>query len=567
MTDMESRPDVDEGGSGQATPHPSVGMNGRTIVTPERPAAATVTRATIILSLVFTVVLVITNPLGSFPLNDDWSYGRAVQTLVTSHQYRLTDWTSMPLLTQVLWGALFSLPAGFSFTALRFSTLFLSLAALLLLLLLVRSRGERLFPALLAPLLLLFNPVYLDLSHTFMTDVPFIAFTLGSILLLVRGAERRSRLLLAIGVCLAAMATLLRQTGVLIPIAFGIGYLSSRGINVRRTLLTMGFLALTVLSLVAYTLWLSTTGRLPTGYYAQWTQVSSVFASGLPGIGRQLAASLLISYIYLGLFTLPFGLLFVSRTPKRRLAVLLAVSAALLGIARLLHVQFQGNILSDRGVGPFTLAHTDRFTAFSGTAASTAALGLLALVGGALLLEMLAHSIRNTRSSWLTTVCLSFAALCLVSLSFVSQLDRYMLLYLPLMLVPASVELRRHPPKRPALIAAFAATLAYAAFSVSAVHDYMDWNRTRWQAIKYLTIDLAVPVERMDGGFEFNGLYTYSEESRTPSKSPWRVKDDEYVVAFDVLPGYDVSRVYPVRTWLPAGIKRVYVLRRSGREP
>jgi hypothetical protein len=407
--------------------------------------------------------------------------------------------------------------------------------------------------------------VYLDLSHTFMTDVPFIAFTLGSILLLVRGADRGSRLLLGLGVCLAVMATLLRQTGVLIPIAFGIGYLSSRGVSVRRTSLTIGFLLLTVFSLVAYTLWLSTTGRLPTGYYAQWTQVSSVFASGLPRIGRQLAASLLITYIYLGLFTLPFGLLFTSGTPKKRLLVFLAVSAALLGIARLLHVGFPGNILSDRGVGPFTLAHTDRFAVFSGTVASMATLGLLALVGGALLLEMLARSVRNGRSSCLTAVCLSFAGLCLASLSFVSQFDRYALLYLPLLLVPASIELREHPPSRPAVVAALASILVYAAFSVGAVHDYMAWNRTRWQATRYVTNDVGVPAERLDGGFEFNGSYTYSEDYvRAPNKSPWWVKDDEYVIAFDVLPGYGVFRMYPVKSWLPTGIKRIYVLRRAG---
>jgi hypothetical protein len=89
--------------------------------------------------------------LGNFPLNDDWSYGQAVQNLVSSHQYRLTNWTSMPLLTQVLWGTLFSLPAGFSFTALRFSTLFLSLTALLLLFLLARSSDDQPFLALLPP--------------------------------------------------------------------------------------------------------------------------------------------------------------------------------------------------------------------------------------------------------------------------------------------------------------------------------------------------------------------------------------------------------------------------------
>lgn len=532
----------------------------------ERPTRTEAARPVVVLVFVFLTVLVLTNPLGNFPLNDDWSYGQAVQNLVWHHKYQLANWTSMPLLTQVLWGALFSLPAGFSFTALRLSTLVLSLMGLLLLSQLTRSGGgQRPEVILFGSLCLLFNPVYLDLSHTFMTDVPFIAFTLGSILLLVRGTDRGSKALLALGVCLALLTTLLRQTGVLIPIAFGIGYLSSRRVGARQVLLPAGFLLLTVVSFVVYTHWLTMTGRLPTGYYAQWAQMLTVSASGLTGIARQVAGSLLITYVYLGLFTLPLGLLFIASTPRKRLLALLAVSAALLGLTRLLHVDFPGNILSDRGVGPFTLAHTEGFAAFAGGTASKAALGVLALVGGALLLEMLVRSVRNVRSSWLSTVCLSFAGLYLVSLSLVHQFDRYMLLYLPLLVVPASVELRKNPPTKSAVIAAFTALLIYAAFSVSAVHDYMSWNRTRWHAIRHLVTDLAVPADRLDGGFEFNGLYTYSEDYvRTPNKSPWWVKDNEYVISFDVLPGYDVLKVYPVTAWLPAGIRSIKVLRRVG---
>jgi hypothetical protein len=115
------------------------------------------------------------------------------------------------------------------------------------------------------------------------------------------------------------------------------------------------------------------------------------------------------------------------------------------------------------------------------------------------------------------------------------------------------------------VVAALASILVYAAFSVGAVHDYMAWNRTRWQATRYVTNDVGVPAERLDGGFEFNGSYTYSEDYvRAPNKSPWWVKDDEYVIAFDVLPGYGVFRMYPVKSWLPTGIKRIYVLRRAG---
>ncbi len=509
-------------------------------------------------------MLALTNPLGDFPLNDDWSYGQAVRNLIQNHEYLLTNWTSMPLLTQVLWGALFSLPAGFSFTALRFSTLFLSLAALLLLLLLVRRKGEQLFPTLLAPLLLLFNPVYLNLSHTFMTDVPFIAFMLGSILLLVQGTERENNVLLTLGVCLAVLAALLRQTGMLIPVAFGIGCLSRGRAGTRRVLLTAGFFLLTVAAYVVYTRWLSATGRLPTGYHAQTRQVMAVLGSGLPALARRAAGSLLTTFTYLGLFTLPIGLLFLDIARKRRLVVLLAASTALLALAQLLHVGFAGNILSDRGVGPFTLAHSDNFSAFTGSKASTAVLGLLTILGGALLIEMLARVLRNFRSTYVCSVCLSLAGLYFASLLLVQQFDRYMLVYLPLLAIPAMVELHRTPPARAAVAAALSALLLYGAFSVSAVHDYLAWNRTRWQAIGQLTSDLAVTPARIDGGFEFNGLYTYSEDYvRRPNMSPWWVKDDEYVVAFDVIPGYDVLETYPVKSWLPAGIRRIYTLRRT----
>src|SRR5271157_3667611 len=74
---------------------------------------------------IWGLVVLAIDPVGDFPLNDDWSYGLAVKYLVVDGHLRFTDWLSVPLITQVLWGALFTLPLGFSFTALRFSTLVL----------------------------------------------------------------------------------------------------------------------------------------------------------------------------------------------------------------------------------------------------------------------------------------------------------------------------------------------------------------------------------------------------------------------------------------------------------
>ena len=47
----------------------------------------------------------------------------AVQNLVEKGDWRPTGFTAMPLITQSLWGAIFCPPPGFSFNALRFSTL------------------------------------------------------------------------------------------------------------------------------------------------------------------------------------------------------------------------------------------------------------------------------------------------------------------------------------------------------------------------------------------------------------------------------------------------------------
>src|SRR5689334_20901863 len=68
----------------------------------------------------------IVNVRGDFPVLDDWAYGHVVRTLVETHRFQPTDWMSVPLVAQAVWGALFCIPGGFSFTALRVSTLVLA---------------------------------------------------------------------------------------------------------------------------------------------------------------------------------------------------------------------------------------------------------------------------------------------------------------------------------------------------------------------------------------------------------------------------------------------------------
>jgi len=76
----------------------------------------------LVLIALWVTITILVNPIGDFPLNDDWAYGYSVKVLLEKGDFQLSGWAAPNLFSQVLWGALFCLPFGFSFTALRFST-------------------------------------------------------------------------------------------------------------------------------------------------------------------------------------------------------------------------------------------------------------------------------------------------------------------------------------------------------------------------------------------------------------------------------------------------------------
>jgi hypothetical protein len=71
-------------------------------------------------------------------------------------------------------------------------------------------------------------------------------------------------------------------------------------------------------------------------------------------------------------------------------------------------------------------------------------------------------------------------------------------------------------------------------------------------------------ADRIDGGYEFNGMLLYDPkyQGRT-GKSGWWVLDDEYMIASGPLPGYQEYRRYPFDRWLPFPDPSVFVLHRS----
>jgi len=102
--------------------------------------------------------------------------------------------------------------------------------------------------------------------------------------------------------------------------------------------------------------------------------------------------------------------------------------------------------------------------------------------------------------------------------------------------------------------------------SVTGLHDYISWNKGRWNAVDYLFAK-GIKPEVIDGGFEFNGLFTYNSartyEKEREDLSWWWVVDDEYIIAFNKLPNYSVHKKFSYTTFLPPGKKNILLIKRK----
>jgi Dolichyl-phosphate-mannose-protein mannosyltransferase len=164
----------------------------------------------------FLIAVAIVNPFREMPYDDDWAFSETVKHFLDTGQYRLNAWLAPNMPFQTVWGALFCLPLGYSFSALRISTIVMALIGLVAFRALAVEHGLSRGAANLLTLCLASSPLVFKLSLTYLSDVPFLAMTIVAILLYTR-ALRRERWLDWLAASAAASATIfIRQFGMAI---------------------------------------------------------------------------------------------------------------------------------------------------------------------------------------------------------------------------------------------------------------------------------------------------------------------------------------------------------------
>jgi hypothetical protein len=525
-------------------------------------------------------LMLVADPRGNFPLNDDWAYTHSVQWLFDEHRIRLSDWIAMNLLPQTLMGGAAVALGGYSFTVLRHLTQIVSIAVALLAFVWFETAGMRRRDAFVATLVVMAWPGWNVLSNSYMTDLYAMLFALPAATFFLRALERPAWRTLAIATALASIGMLQRQVVAVLPAAFLVATLLSTW-PWRARLLLRAVLPLAVVFAAefAYRSYLVHGPGLPE---AQTTTLGYYFVAlgrlirDEPGYRDWVAHVALEIPCYLGLFAAPWlAWVGFGADPRGRRPVLLATAAiaAAMFAAGWFPPWRENNVIDAAGIGPYTLydaiprrlANLDRSPgAVWRVAAVVAAFGVAAL---ARVIALRVRDVfrreapRRARDAFVLALVAGYLAPFMIT----GYIDRYLLFVLPFALalaIPAeaigygSVRLGR------ALALAWIALVI--GLSAAATHDYFAWNRARWDAIAAATRLGATPAT-LDAGFEYNGYHNFEVKPRGygAGKSWWWVKDDRYVVAFTPVDGFAVLAQYPVKRWLARTPSTIYLLERS----
>ncbi|MCC6372712.1 MAG: glycosyltransferase family 39 protein [Bacteroidia bacterium] len=513
----------------------------------------------VLLLLIFIVSEIIVNPSGNFPLNDDWSYAKTVLIFIKEGDIFIGTWCAMTLASHVLWGFLFTKIFGFSFLSLRVSTLVSSLIGLFVLnQLVIKISGNKLF-AFAACLVLLFNPLYFNLSNTFMTDVNFNTWMLLGFYFACLFFEQRKPIYFFMVFFMSMVLVLNRQFGLMLPLGFMVACVFSG----ERRWLNTGLAFVGVLLVFTGFKWYE-------AYLAQglpsWS--SYKFSGSIKPTDGELLKKVwyfielrsLPLLLNLLIYVSPLCLLLLKGVSKKfstKTNVLIALSVITLCVYLFYSVNYPtGNVFNNAGLGPETFSGnmtTHTYLASLEWAFMFAKL-VLSSVSGFVLLLYLALFIKERKLRKglqvnplvLTIAFYSLGYLALLYLSD-SFFDRYFIPLISCSILFLSFLVKEQSGR---LTAAIPLLLVFAYVSVFGTKDYFTMNEKRWEAVAYLRNEKQIPLDKINAGFEVccwnDGIYSWFVEYDKTEKYDYLVQY-EPTTSFTLFKEYEFQRYFPYK--------------------
>jgi hypothetical protein len=506
------------------------------------------------LLLLWLLLILIINPIGDFPLNDDWCYGKSVKTMYENGYLKLYNWGEMTLVAHVYWGYFFTEVFGFSFTVLRWSTLLMGFATIIGIYELFKLAKLSRWAIFVGIVLCVMNPIFLSLSFSFMTDVPFMCVTIWTFFFFAKAlqTDKWQPVFLAIFCCYWAF--LIRQLAWVFPLVFLVTFVIVKPRNRKNLLKAVApLLALIFFSLV-FNYLMETNNLLQQRYNSKFNLLIDSIVNVDKVIIINAFSYFCRTMAYLGIFIVPIHLLYLKRYSFKG-ATISAIVWTFLITAFLIWTRKEipslDNIWIDFGVGPTTLADDGgSFTKSPEPTMPKWFWQLLTTIGVFSSVTLVFHIrkmvfgvFRKRKVNSLVVLSFVFFVVYLTPFLLVGVYDRYLLPLFPIAIVFLGANSSKVPGKSYQYITyGFLGIVTW--FSVCAVHDYLSWNRARWEVLNELTE--TIPKNQIQGGVEY---VTWNFFSETQEKW-WEQVTPKYTLVFKPAANQKIVEKYEYSRWL-----------------
>ncbi len=521
----------------------------------------------VLIFCLWMLALFIIQPFGEFPINDDWAYTKNVYNLTENGKFVIDLWPAMNLVSQTLYGSLFTFIFGFSFTVLRLSIFLLAIiASITFYEIVLKLAKDNKWLAFYITISFCFSALFCSLSFTFMTDIFFIAFQIFAIYNWMRYAQKPSWRAYSLFILFSIIAILNRQMALVFPLLMAGLILQQEGFSIKVIIkailpIVLGWLA-----------------HHQFHRYIEEHHISNQIQN-LDNLFNHLKKTRIETHFHNGgnsLFVAGWLLFPICLLKWFHYKGLKWFDVALLiGIAGLAWLMFQQsfstfpmpNVMGIWEVGPHLVkgylhqrAHSGNYSFLKYSEAIIAYLGLCST-----LFFLIKKSNRTDFFSNKSIAWISFLGVITIYFLFIavniSSFDRYVL-PLSLLLILAIIPKVLNTSLKSVKITLIVIPLFTFLFSVVETRDFFMFQKVRWQSAEFLH-SKGVKPNKMDGGFEYNGWYKPTESYPTDSRSWWWVENDDYVITNRPLLGYEIYKTYKYQRWLPLQKEKFYILRRK----
>jgi len=558
-----------------------------------------------VILILWVLSIVIINPAGEFPLNDDWVYLEVLKRLYYTNKLVFSEWVGSTLISQIYWALLFCKIFGYKILVIRISTLTTTFIIIIILYSLLNKLGVKKSFSLLVTSVFIFNPILYVQSFTFMTESSF-----NLMLILCLFASYSFINVLKIKFILTAtifgcIAVLVKQPGLIVAATLPFVLLVNKQKSKRYLFLSIASIAIIVLIYSIFWRWLNTTN------YHQVNKVNQMleqFTAGYKSWYFPQIKNTIIVTMYIGLFILPVFpvLLFLSpkaishiknqfHTATLRKSTSMKkinfninyVNSVIFIIIILFSYYFTSkyqitcieNIIYNFGLGPLLLHDTfilkvnlkdfeispQIFRWISFFSLLTGLTIILICISNFILTIFKSLKGNNSKIDQFFQLLFCSSVIFCFLLVNLYMFDRYIITLVPMVLIMFTIIAYDiiNKIQIKSYLLCYILIGAMLLFEVSATHDYLAWNRAKWKALTILTKDLKVSPREIDGGYEFNGINNFNiNYVQTKDKSWWWVYDDKYIVTMGMLPGYNKYIEVSYTSWVFNKKRSILVLKR-----